>query len=287
MDLFVRSKRLLFSLFAGVVLAVSLPAVAREAPQLILATVWEEGADPTGWWLSEKYDGIRGYWDGQRMWSRGGKAIQVPEALRAALPPFPLDGELWAGRGRFDEVAATVRDAEPGPGWSAIRYMIFDAPEMPGGFEARIGAVEAWLARHPAPQIAVAPQIRCMGTAHLRRFLAEVEAQGGEGVMLRAAGSPYEPGRSRHLRKLKSFDDAEARVVGYNPGEGKYRGMVGSLLVELPDATRFSVGSGLSDEQRRNPPPIGSTITFKHQGWTREGKPRFPVFWRVRPPQAE
>lgn len=253
-----------------------------EAPSLMLATVWREGDDPTGWWLSEKYDGVRGYWDGARMVSRGGEVIVLPEGFRRSLPPFAVDGELWAGRGRFAETLATVRDGTPGPGWGEIRYLIFDAPGQEGPFEARLRVVEQWLEQRPPSPIGVAAQARCLGREHLERVLDAIEAQGGEGVMLRAAASPYQGGRSENLRKYKRFDDAEATVVGYNPGKGKYAGVVGSLQVELPDGTRFSVGSGLSDAERREPPPLGSTITFKHHGWTRHGKPRFPVFWRVR-----
>jgi len=252
------------------------------APPLMLATVWREGGDPTGWWVSEKYDGVRGYWDGTRMLSRGGELIALPEAFRASLPPFPVDGELWAGRGRFAETVAAVRDSVPGAGWDGIRYLIFDAPGQEGPFEARLRVVEYWLAQRPPSSIAIAAQVRCSGREHLERMLDAVEAQGGEGVMLRAAASPYQGGRSEHLRKYKRFDDAEATVVGYNPGKGRYAGVVGSLQVELPDGTRFAVGSGLSDAERREPPPLGSTITFKHHGWTAHGKPRFPVFWRVR-----
>ncbi|AKH21038.1 DNA ligase [Sedimenticola thiotaurini] len=253
------------------------------APRLMLATPWQPGDDPTGWWLSEKYDGVRGYWNGQQMLSRGGAPIILPAAFRTALPPFALDGELWAGRGRFAETLSTVRDSQPGPGWENIRYLVFDAPEQPGPFEKRIRRVEQWLARQDPVYVALASQTRCLGATHLEQVLDSIEAQGGEGVMLRAAGSPYQSGRSPYLRKYKRFDDAEARVVGYNPGRGKYAGMVGSLNVELPDGTRFAVGSGLSDAERRNPPPIGSLITFKHHGWTRHGKPRFPTFWRIRP----
>jgi DNA ligase-1 len=256
--------------------------VLAETPQLMLATVWDKGADPAGWWMSEKYDGVRGYWNGKRMLSRGGEPIALPEAFRAALPPFAVDGELWAGRGRFADTLSTVRDSKPGTGWDDIRYLIFDAPGQDGPFEARMAVVERWLAQQPPSPIELAEQIRCSGREHLERVLDTIEAKGGEGVMLRAAVSPYQPGRSVHLRKYKRFDDAEAKVVGYNPGKGKYAGVVGSLLVELVDGTRFAVGSGLSDEERREPPPLGSTITFKHHGWTRHGKPRFPVFWRIR-----
>lgn len=253
-----------------------------EAPRLMLATVWQTGDDPTGWWLSEKYDGVRGYWDGTRMLSRGGEVINLPDAFRDALPPFAVDGELWAGRGRFSATQATVRDREPGPEWNEIRYLIFDAPGQAGPFEARMEMLERWLAQRPPSPVGLATQTRCTGRAHLEQVLNHIEARGGEGVMLRATGSPYEPFRSTYLRKYKRFDDAEARVVGYNPGKGKYTGLVGSLRVVLADGTHFAVGSGLSDAERRTPPPIGSLITFKHHGWTRHGKPRFPVFWRVR-----
>jgi len=251
-------------------------------PQLMLATVWQPADDPTGWWLSEKYDGVRGYWDGRRMLSRGGETIALPQAFRDNLPPFAVDGELWAGRGRFSATLATVRDSKPGPGWKEIRYLIFDAPDQAGPFEARIKVIEQWLAQQPPSPVRIATQTRCTGRTHLEQVLDIIEAQDGEGVMLRAAASPYQSGRSEHLRKYKRFDDTEAKVLGYNPGKGKYLGMVGSLKMELPDGTRFAVGSGLSDAERRNPPPIGSIITFKHHGWTRHGKPRFPVFWRIR-----
>lgn len=271
-----------FLMLCLVGLLFSCSPIRADAPKLMLATVWNPGDDPSGWWMSEKYDGVRGYWDGKRMLSRGGEVIALPVVFRAALPPFTVDGELWAGRGHFSATLATVRDYEPGPGWQEIRYLIFDAPGQAGPFEARMKVIEQWLAQQPPSPIRIATQTRCSGRAHLEQILDAIEANGGEGVMLRATASPYQAGRSEHLRKYKRFDDTEAKVVGYNPGKGKYRGMVGSLKMELPDGSRFAVGSGLSDAERRDPPPIGSIISFKHHGWTRHGKPRFPVFWRIR-----
>jgi DNA ligase 1 len=262
------------------VLFASCAVTAGEAPRLMLASVWDEAADPTGWWMSEKYDGVRGYWDGERMVTRGGEAVHMPAELRAALPPFPLDGELWAGRGRFEEALSVVRAREPGSGWASMRYMVFDAPAHNGTFEERMAAFEAWSSRQPPSWVLPVAQIRCEGPEHLQTFLMQIERGGGEGAMLRAPGSPYERARSSHLRKLKSFDDREATVVGYRPGRGKYEGHIGSLLVELADGTRFFLGSGLTDAQRREPPAIGTVVTFKHWGWTTHGKPRFPVLWR-------
>ena len=253
-------------------------------PELILATKWRSGDDPTGWWMSEKFDGVRGYWNGKHMMTRGGNPIVLPDDWSGQLPPFPLDGELWLARGKFSVTLGTVRDQKPGPDWAKITYLIFDAPTVTGPFEIRQETVKQWLAENPSSKIKLIKQQQCKGQSHLDQFLEEVEAKGGEGVMLRAAQSPHENGRSTHLRKVKRFDDSEAQVIGYNPGKGKYTGMVGSLRMELPNGIQFSMGSGLTEELRRTPPPIGKTITFKHHGWTSKGKPRFPVYWRIRNP---
>jgi DNA ligase-1 len=116
----------------------------------------------------------------------------------------------------------------------------------------------------------------------LRRKLAEIEASGGEGVILRKPQSPYTVGRSRDLLKVKTFQDAEAVVIQHQPGTGKHVGRLGALLVELPNGIRFSIGTGFSDPERENPPPIGTTITFQHQGFTKSGIPRFASYLRVR-----
>jgi DNA ligase-1 len=100
--------------------------------------------------------------------------------------------------------------------------------------------------------------------------------------MLRQPGSKYEIGRSATLLKVKTFHDAEARVVEHQAGAGRHKGRLGALGVELADGTRFSVGTGFSDAQRDNPPPIGSTITFRYQELSDRGVPRFPSFVRVR-----
>ncbi len=268
-------------LLLHVLLLLPLPLAAAPPASLLLATHWD-GGDPTGWWMSEKLDGIRGYWDGEQMWTRGGKAVVLPETLRLQLPPFALDGELWAGHDRFGHVQETVLDAEPGPGWAHIRYHVFDLPEEPGLFPDRLLRLQRWLKLRAVQQVEVIPQQRCLSETHLQQFLAGIEAAGGEGVMLRAPDSAYETGRSRTLQKVKSFGDIEVKVIGHNPGRGRLTGQVGSLQVETTDGIRFAVGSGLSDKERQSPPPIGASITVKHWGWTTSGKPRFPVYWRQR-----
>ena len=121
---------------------------------------------------------------------------------------------------------------------------------------------------------------RCTGVDHMRDELARVEALGGEGLMLRQPSSDYHTGRSMTLLKVKTFHDAEAVVIGHQPGKGRHKGRLGALLVQLDDGTEFSVGTGFSDKQREAPPIIGSTITFRYQELTDGGVPRFPSFIR-------
>ena len=253
------------------------------APPVMSPYVWEPDIDIQGWWMSEKYDGIRGYWTGTQLVSRAGNAFATPPWFTATFPNTPLDGELWLGRRTFAELSSIVLDQVPDEaGWKRVRYMIFDAPQASGGFEDRLDSARQWFNRHPSSHVAIAPHERCQDAEHLQQKLAEIEARGGEGLILRRPQSPYTPGRSRDILKVKSYQDAEAVVVGYRPGKGRHTGRVGALLVELPNGVQFAIGAGLTDAERDQPPPIGSTITFKYQGFTKTGKPRFASFLRAR-----
>lgn len=62
----------------------------------MLGNEWNLDNDPAGWWMSEKYDGIRAYWDGKDFWSRSGRTMPVvPDSFKKGLPDVGLDGELW------------------------------------------------------------------------------------------------------------------------------------------------------------------------------------------------
>ena len=100
--------------------------------------------------------------------------------------------------------------------------------------------------------------------------------------MLHRADAQYIAGRSDVLLKLKLQLDTEAIVIAHLPGKGKYVGKLGALLVEAQDGIRFKLGTGFSDAQRENPPAIGSTITYTYLDKTKNGKPKFASFLRVR-----
>ncbi len=251
-------------------------------PPLLLAESWDNAADLSGWWMSEKLDGVRAYWDGRQFLSRQGNVFHAPDWFVAGLPPTPLDGELWMDRKKFQRTVSIVRRQDKTDLWKEIRYLVFDAPAAPGGFEDRLNFVKETLAMPALVFARPHAHERCKDVTCLRAELARIESLGGEGLMLRQPGSAYAAGRSTTLLKVKTFHDADATVIAHQPGAGKHKGRLGALQVRLADGTEFAVGTGFSDRERSNPPPVGATITFRYQELSDGGVPRFPSYVRVR-----
>jgi DNA ligase len=259
-----------------------MPTALVGAAGMMLPRVDDGEIDVTGWWMSEKLDGVRGAWDGHRLWSKNGRLYQPPAAFIAGLPEFALEGELWGGRGTFEQTASIVQKRQPHDGWLQLKFAIFDVPAAPGPFSKRIVGARAWFAAHPSKYAFVVPQISVRDRAQMKQELQLVENLGGEGLIVRNPQALYLAGRSREILKVKDFADAEAVVVGQIPGRGANLGRLGSLLVELADGTRFKIGTGFKAEQRDNPPPIGAVVTFKYYGFYQSGIPKFPSFLRLR-----
>ncbi len=255
-------------------------------PNLMLANSYHNEIDLTQYWVSEKLDGVRAYWDGAQLVSRQGTVFAAPDWFIAQLPPEPLDGELWMGRGQFEPTSAAVRRLTPQDDeWRIIRLMVFDMPQVGGDFDQRLQHMRALFATlNPidTPNLALIEQEKLPNQTILMQRLDTVVRAGGEGLMLHLGSAPYRGLRSDDLLKLKPFDDAEATVLAHIAGQGKYRGMLGALLMQTDAGVQFKIGTGLSDAQRRNPPPIGTVITYRYRGVTVNGVPRFASFMRVR-----
>lgn len=251
-------------------------------PPLLLAHSWTD-EDPTGWWMSEKLDGVRAYWDGEKFISRLGNEYHAPAWFKAGMPQgIKLDGELFSGRKKFQETVSAVRKLIPDDNeWREVTYMVFDALDRDEAFEYRMQFLDDLHGKNDRFW-KVLTQKPCLGVDDLRAELARVEALGAEGLMLRQPGSKYEAGRSHTLLKVKTFFDAEAKITGYEPGKGKHKGRMGAVVCEMPNGNVFAVGSGFTDKQRENPPPIGSVISYRYQEFSRDGIPRFPTFLSVR-----
>ncbi len=266
----------------AVALACAAAWVWAQPPALMLAETYRPGLPLADYWISEKLDGVRARWDGHRLVSRGGYTISAPDWFTRGWPDQPLDGELWGGRGRFEATAVTARQTPPDEAaWRSLRFMVFDLPAHGGDFSQRVSAMAA-LASPTNPWLQVVEQRRGTTEADLQRQLDAVVRAGGEGLMLHRGDARYRDGRSGDLLKLKPEDDAEALVVGHLPGQGRHAGRLGALLVQMPDGRRFRLGTGLTDAQRDDPPPLGTWVTYRHRGFTRHGLPRFAHFVRVR-----
>lgn len=254
-----------------------------QIPPLSKARVFRGDINVSEFLVSEKYDGARVWWTGERLLSRSGNVYQAPAWFTDALPDQALDGELWIGRGKFQRLMQTIRDEVPDDrAWRSVRFMVFDAPRLPGHFEQRQLGLAQILSVQLPYWVEHVKQRRITDPTQLQELLSEVVSQGGEGLILQRADMPYFPARHSGYLKLKPYQDDEAIVVGYRPGKGKYTGMTGSLIVQDADGTRFRLGSGLSDADRKAPPTIGTTVTYRYQGRTDSGKPRFARFLRVR-----
>lgn len=261
-------------------------------PTLMLANVYSSqnhGESLTHYWVSEKYDGVRAYWNGTQFISRQGYVYQAPSWYTQNLPNIPLDGELWLGRGQFDRLSGIVRTKVPRDAdWKLVRYMVFDLPALVEGFNHRLKVLNQ-LENLPV-WVTKVKQWRVSSEAELFKQLEVIVSQGGEGLMLHDGRSLYQAKRNDDLVKLKPIQDAEATVVAHVAGKGKYLGQMGAIWVESSITTknglialkRFKIGTGFSDHDRQNPPPLGSIISFKYTGLTPMGIPRFARYWRVR-----
>lgn len=248
------------------------------APKLMLAQEFT-GQDIQGWAMSEKLDGVRAFWDGKQLISRQGYAFTPPKAFTQNFPGFPMDGELFRARGEFEQLSAAVRSQNGD--WRGIKLYVFDVPQAKGTLYQRLSVAKQHLQHFPKANFAIIEQIPVQNEQEARQFLHQVEQMGREGVMLRNPNLPYQSGRVSQLLKLKSSQDDECVITQHHEGKGKYKGMLGAVSCKNKWG-EFRIGSGFKDADRKNPPKIGTTITFKYRGFTQKGLPRFATYWRKR-----
>lgn len=257
--------------------------VWAEAPAILLANIYREQIDVSRYLVSEKLDGVRAIWDGKSLRFRSGNEVHAPRWFIEGLPKQPLDGELWLGRGSFERLSGIVRKEVPDDAeWQQVRYMIFELPGAPGSFSERAEGIKQVVALANLHWLGAIEQYRVADRDLLKSRFNAVLADGGEGLMLHLADALYETGRSDVLLKMKPWLDAEAVVIGHLPGKGRNLGVLGALRLRTTEGRAFSLGAGLSDAQRRNPPPIGATVTYRYSDLTKKGLPKFASFLRVR-----
>jgi len=271
------------SLLLGIAALSPNSLLATGSIPLLLAETEQGQSDVSLFLVSEKLDGVRAYWDGNALRTRNGNAINAPQWFTEGFPSRALDGELWIGRGKFDALSGVVRRQTPDETeWRTIRYLVFELPDAAGTFRERNELLRREVERANVPWLQVVEQWEITDRKALDLKLKEVLKLGGEGLMLHRADATYTTGRSDVLLKMKLWHDAEAEVIGHQPGKGKYVGMLGALRVRTVDGVEFLLGTGFTEVERKNPPPIGSTVTYRYREVTKRGVPRFASFYRVR-----
>ncbi|MGF1786878.1 DNA ligase [Photobacterium swingsii] len=263
----------------------SAPAI-MQAKDLLLTTVQNKQSlegSISDYLVSEKLDGIRAFWDGKGFVTRSGNKLNAPDWFIDQFPTIPLDGELWAGRGGFQHVARTVLDTLPNEdSWRRISFMVYDTPTPNMTFAQRYTMLNTSITALNHPHIQMIEQFEVSNLDELEKTLDKTSSSGGEGLMIHHKDNLYQLGRSEQLLKLKRYQDAEAKVIGYEEGKGKYTGMMGAIWVVTPDNIRFKIGSGFKDAERQTPPAIGSTVNYRYNGLTESGIPRFARYVRIR-----
>ena len=264
---------------------VSSHVIARDIPKpnLMLANVYHEGLDLKDYWVSEKYDGVRALWDGDKFISRGGNIYHAPDWFITDFPQQSLDGELWISRQSFELLVSTVRDQQPDhEAWRKVKFMVFDMPDVAGIFDERLSQLNTLISSVIVPWLKTVEQIKLQDHEALMDYLKTITQLGAEGLMLHKGSSLYRGKRSGDLLKVKLYQDAEAVVVGHIVGKGKYKNMLGAITVALENGDTFKIGTGFSDAERRDPPKIGEVVTYQYRGKTKNGIPRFASFLRIR-----
>ena len=250
-----------------------------------------EKHDVSGWIVSEKLDGVRAYYDGEKLWSRQKKSIEAPQTFLDMLPKgISLDGELFMGRKSFQKLVSTVRKKEPiEEEWSLVEYHVFDIPHCDKPYKQRVELLSVLENNIVKP----VKTWEITDNNMLMEQVIDYDKMGAEGLMVRDPESFYKFKRDHSLLKVKTFYDSEAIVLDYTQGTGRLKNLMGALKVvtigdsklKLKKDIHFKIGTGFSDDQRinyLNYYPIGSIVTFKFTETTNSGTPRFPVFVKVK-----
>ncbi|MFZ7234719.1 DNA ligase [Avibacterium avium] len=260
---------ILFSLY-------SILAKANPPDLMLLGTYHNQNVQ--GWVMSEKLDGIRGYWDGKQLFTRQNKILTPPSYFIKDFPPFAIDGELFSQRNAFEQISSIVR-SQKDKGWEKLKLYVFDVPNAKGNLFERLAVLENYLAQRPSQHIEIIKQIPIEHYAQVQDFLREVEQKQGEGLVLRNPNAPYENKRSQQILKLKTALDEECEVIAHHKGKGQFADKLGAITCKNQRG-EFRIGSGFKLADRENPPPIGSIITYKYRGLTQKRLPRFATYWR-------
>lgn len=272
---------------------------------------------PEGWYMSEKLDGYRAQTDDEddTIKSRNGKVYNCPQWFIHSCKIdglINMDGELFAGRDKFQQMGVVRKKVPIDEEWYNIKFYVFDLPDLMEPFKVRyqklVKIVEIlqknwtnYQSLNPEFKDVSCPVVLCehwivKSTDDMKCFYKYVLDNGGEGIMLNDPNAMYEGKRSNGLLKYKPSFDMEAKIIGYKEGKAKNKGKLGAFIcqplincdtyhmVDEVESHEFAT-SGMDDSVRESylkTHPKGTIITIGCSGYTGSGKPRFARYLRIR-----
>jgi DNA ligase-1 len=238
---------------------------------LSVAQPWER-EDVSGWQIAQKYNGIRCYWNGFEMWSKKGRKYELPSFITDLLPKSPLDGEICLSSGSYTKCVAILNKNPSHPAWKNIKFVVNDAPELDIPFSQRLQALRTKIVK--SRWVRVNKYLNCRGNDNLYEELANVRRQGGDGIIMKHPNSLYHAGKSRtSFLEVNSNFQGVARVLQIMRKKDK----INSVRVKTEQGQEFNIFRGLKT-LFKNPPKVGSNITYCYNSLLDNGKPRQPKY---------
>lgn len=232
--------------------------------------------------VQPKLDGTRQLYNGQIMWSRGGKE-QLPDIykhLHFDTKGYIVDGELiLPSPFTFQQTLSATKKYYPDMS-PKLQYHIFDIADEMGEltFKERNEIAKQIVADCGNPDILLVPTTILKNVNEVMQYQDEFVAMGYEGIIVRMMHGKYKPenvGRSHEIQKFKYFIDDEFEVVDLADGNGKNEG-VAKFICKTKAGTLFNADYNGTMEERKemfqHPELyIGKKLTVKFQKYTDDG----------------
>ncbi|KAM3132948.1 hypothetical protein pb186bvf_014944 [Paramecium bursaria] len=255
------------------------PDESRGPGGFTMPSLWDDQQDPTGYYMSEKIDGVRIMWTGCEMMTKTNHSVDFPTYFVEGWPTTYLDGMLWIGRNCFSQLTNSLRKRQADPAqWRNIKFIVFDAPMLNQPYHQRYKLVKKVLEKIKNTNLVFMPQVFCQGWDHLNIEMQYIQELQSRGIILRDPNSIYEPKKSQKFFKIRSYMEDQATVTGV-PDETKSPNNpnFGEIYAKNQDGVQFKIDM----TGKKKILNIGDVIIYQFYGKNHSNRPRFPSFVKL------
>lgn len=241
--------------------------------------------DVSGWFVSEKLDGMKGRWIDGNMFTRSGHELKIPDWFRQLLPKRDIEGELYFGPNTFHHTASLRATSKQilSTVWDKVSFRVFDVVDYSLiWMERQVELLE--LFPTSTERISIVKWEAVNTPKDVENQFQRVLKKGGEGVIIADPWGLYKDGHVESILKYKALHEREAIITGYQTGN---ENRLKSLIVRDVDREniQFNIGTGLKLAERfdyEKKFPIGAMVSYNYELLGANGKPRTPIFKGVR-----